>query len=109
MKKSFATLAFVALTACNSGSGPSNSATAALPNPDQIDKSCVLSASDRLRKLNGLSAADGRALPPPTGKAGERIVELDATNAGMKVTYVFACLYDPRTSMAFSSPMGRKS
>lgn len=76
---------------------------------DQLDKSCILSASDRLRRLNGLSAADGRALGSPSGKPEERIVELDATNAGLKVTYMFLCVYDTKLQIAHTRAMGRKA
>lgn len=102
---------FIVLLAQGACAATANSPTpsAALPAADQIEKSCILASSDRLRRLNGLSASDGRALPSPSGKPQERLVELDTVNAGMKVTYLFACLYDARTSAAFAKGVGRKS
>lgn len=74
----------------------------------EVDRACVLASSDKLRALSRLEAKDGKAFEAPDGDASHRVVELNTTNAGLQVTYVFACMYDPRQSMAFASPMGRR-
>jgi hypothetical protein len=71
----------------------------------EIDKGCILTASDRLRQIIHLDANEARALPSPTGMDA-RLVELDATNMKMSVTYVFFCL--SRHGYFSASPMGRK-
>jgi hypothetical protein len=73
-----------ALSAC-----ASRTETYEVVDAAEIDKGCILSASDKLRQLIHVEAADGRALPAPDGKPNHRVVELDATNVKIKVTYVF--------------------
>lgn len=90
------------------GCAPRDEGPAPYVASEQVDRGCILSSSDKLRQVARIESSGGRALPAPDGKPMNRIVELDATNAGLKVTYVFACLYDARMGMAFASPMGRK-
>ena len=78
---------------------------------EEIDRSCVIAASDKLRMVRRLEASDGRAMPSPSGPNGSyqyRMVELDAVSAGQKVTYVFACVLDPRSGMVTAGLAGHK-
>lgn len=83
-------------------------------SPEEIDRACILQAGNDLRRLVRLEATAGRAFPWDPSRAGgkgnavtDRVVELDTTNVGMPVTYMFACLTDDR-GRAFTSPLGRK-
>jgi hypothetical protein len=104
----------IAALVCGCG-GPASSylsQAATRPSSDQVEQACIVAASDRLSRFNGLSPSNGRAGPPATSKLDEglvRLVEVDATISGRVVSYAFSCLYDPGTSTAFASPIGRSS
>lgn len=77
---------------------------------EQVDRACILQAGSDLRYGMRLEATDGRALPPPAGMtspnpATDRLVELDTTTVGQKVTYSFLCRTDA-SGRAFTSPLG---
>jgi hypothetical protein len=71
----------------------------------EVDRSCVLAASDKLAR-RGLTAVDGRAIAVPEGTpmprdiSDGRQVELDVQNAGLTQTYVYACAVAPNGSFA---------
>jgi hypothetical protein len=105
----------VALSACGNNDEvrpvPIGEVMSALGVPDAgVDRGCILSAADELRRLTRLEAADGRALPSPVARSGvqSRLIELDTTNVGMKVTYVFACSVSNKTGYTVVSPLGHK-
>jgi hypothetical protein len=96
---------------------PSKAASAVPSKPPEdaplsdVDRASILSASADLRRLLKVEPTAGRALPlgPPLAAqcSGEcRLVELDTTEVGMKVTYTFLCLTTGR--MTLCQPLGRK-
>lgn len=70
-------------------------ASVATLSPEEVDDACILAADEELWELSRLKG-EGRALPAPPGEGGdpatERIVEIDTTDAGSPVTYMFACV-----------------
>jgi len=84
-------------------------ATTSLTN-EQVDRACILQAGSDLQRILHLEATGGRALPPPAGMknpspATDRLVELDTTSVGQKVTYSFLCSTNA-SGTAFTSPLG---
>lgn len=101
----FVISAAAALAACKPQQDPRLVLTM---TPDQVDRACIISAGNDLRRALHVEATAGRAFPPPAGRdtVSERLVELDAQSAGVPVTYVYAC--GANGMGAFVSVMGRK-
>jgi hypothetical protein len=94
-----------ALAACVAA-GPAPPAFSA--SPEQVDRGCQIAATDKLKAALGVDGEATRALPPPAGsrRSGfgqDREVEVDA---GMRVTYVFACVFTD--SGTFVAPVGHR-
>ena len=77
-------------------------------SPEQVDRACIISAGNDLRRALNVEAQGGRSLPPPAGRdpVSERMVELDAKSAGVPVTYLFACSASDKG--AWTAPIGRR-
>ena len=90
--------------------GQEAQAAAVTLSPEEVDDSCILAADEELWELTQLKG-EGRALPAPLGEgsdpASERIVEIDTTDAGSAVTYVFACVVDEQGEAA-TEALGRR-
>ena len=99
------------LAACSGQQEPSRPIVTL--SPKEVDQACILSAGDELRRQARLEGRKGRALPAPPApgagggdRAGERLVEIEATDTGLPVTYVFACVVED--GQAYVRLVGRK-
>lgn len=77
-------------------------------NLSELDRASIIGASLKLKSLANIDAIEGRALPPPppAPPAYWRLVELDAMQAGMEVTFVFLCI--SANGYTDCTPRGRK-
>ena len=94
----------LSVSACTASSGTPQSLIAPRSS-DQVDNSCILSASDHLRSVRSLSNTNGRTVPAPTGRDDERTVVLETNNGTPRETYIYVCRYNPRTSTAVTKPV----
>jgi hypothetical protein len=74
---------------------------AAIPK-EQLEKSCILAAAERLPRIPGIEIISSRAKPVPDDFKQSpgtymTIVEIDAKAAGLNVTYNFVCAKGART------------
>src|SRR3954447_16183239 len=83
--------------------------TAYATSPAEIGRNCQIAAADELHQTLGIEGTASRVLSPEKGlksQPNSRLIEIDTTRAGLKVTYVFACFF--ADNQAFVSLAGHR-